>query len=143
MGFRSLVLFILAPLLLAPAAFYGQTPQAEPEPRYDTNSIAAINVMVVVAGQREVAKGNPLSGTHLLVRPESAKTDSDTLDVYLAPADYLKDFEVAFVKGDRLQVTGCKVKYGGNSMILAREVRRDTTTLYLRDNRGNPFWKKS
>ena len=140
MGFRSLAVFlILAPLVAALAAASGQTPQAEPEPRYDSGTV--IDMMVVVTDRREVPKGNPLNGSHLTVRPESAKTDSETMDVYLSPTDFIKDFDVTFAKGDRLQVIGSKVKYAGNALVLAREVRRDTTTLYLRDAKGTPLWK--
>jgi hypothetical protein len=95
----------------------------------------------VVSDLREVPRGNPLSGTHLIVRLESAKESSETIDVYLGPADYLKDFEVTYVKGDRVQVIGSKVKYQGAPLILARQVRRDATTIYLRDEHGTPYWR--
>jgi hypothetical protein len=46
---------------------------------------------------------------HLIVRPETAKANSETTDVYLAPDDYLKDFGCHYAKGDRIQVKGSKV----------------------------------
>jgi hypothetical protein len=98
-------------------------------------------MMTVVADLREVPRGSPLSGTHLIVRPESAKEGSEIIDVYLGPASYLKDFDVTFEKGDRVQVIGSKVKYGGASIVLARQVRRDSTTIYLRDEHGIPYWR--
>jgi hypothetical protein len=137
MGFRSVVIFFLVtPLLFGLAASGGQT---EPEPRYD--AATTVDVMTVVVDQREVPRAEPLGGTHLMVRLESAKENSETIDVYLGPVAYLKDFEVTFAKGDRLQVTGSKVKYGGGIVILARQVRRDSTTIYLRDEHGTPYWK--
>ena len=140
MGLRIVVVFFLvAPLLLGLTASSGQTAQAEPEPRYD--SATTVDMMMVVADLREVPRGSALPGTHLIVRPESAKENSETIDVYLGPANYLKDFEVTFAKGDRVQVVGSKVKYGGAAVILARQVRRDSTTLYLRDEHGIPYWK--
>lgn len=140
MGFRSLLVCAgLAPLLTAFAASSGQTAQAEPEPRYD--AAATIDIMAVVADEREVASSSPLGGVHLLVRPETAKSGNEPIDVYLCPADFLKEFGIDFVKGDRLQIVGSKVKYGGNPLILAREVRRDTSTVYLRDQKGQPYWK--
>ena len=139
MGLRIIVVLLVAPLLLGLTASSGQTAQAEPEPRYD--SATTVDMMAVVAELREVPRGSPLSGSHLMVRPESAKENSETIDVYLGPATYLKDFEVAFAKGDRLQVIGSKVKYGGASVVLARQVRRDSTTLYLRDEHGIPYWR--
>ncbi|MGA3016163.1 MAG: hypothetical protein ABSF62_03520 [Bryobacteraceae bacterium] len=140
MGLRSIVVFFLvAPLLPGLTASSGQTAQAEPEPRYD--SATTVDMMTVVAEMREVPRGSPLSGSHLIVRPESAKENSETIDVYLGPANYLKDFDVTFAKGDRVQVIGSKVKYGGASVVLARQVRRDSTTIYLRDEHGIPYWR--
>ena len=140
MGLRSIVVFFLvAPVLLGLTASSGQTAQAEPEPRYD--SATTVDMMTVVADVREVPRGNPLSGSHLMVRLDSAKETSETIDVYLGPANYLKDFEVTFAKGNRVQVIGSKVKYGGAPVVLARQVRRESTTLYLRDENGTPYWR--
>jgi len=140
MGLRIAVVFFLAvPLLLGVTPYSGQAAQAEPEPRYD--AATTVDTMTVVADLREVPRGNPLSGTHLIVRMESAKENSETIDVYLGPTDYLRDFEVTFAKGDRVQVIGSKVKYGGAPLILARLVRRDATTIYLRDEHGTPYWR--
>jgi|ERR1035438_4839538 hypothetical protein len=135
----SAVFFGVAPLLMAWAAASDQKAPAETEPRYDPAT--TIDMMVVVTDLKEVAAGNPLSGYHLIVRPESARAGSETMDVYLAPADYLKDFDCHFAKGDRFQVKGSKIKYNGNTLVLAREVRLNSTTLYLRDERGVPYWK--
>ena len=140
MGFRTVVVFFLvAPLLLGLTASSGQTAQAEPEPRYD--SATTVDMMTVVADVREVPRGNPLSGSHLMVRLDSAKEASETIDIYLGPANSLKDFEVTFAKGNRVQVIGSKVKYGGAPVVLARQVRRESTTLYLRDENGTPYWR--
>jgi hypothetical protein len=133
------VFFCVAPLLMALASPSDQKETAPAaEPRYDTAT--TIEVMVVVAEVKEVALGNPLSGGHLMVRPEGSKSNAETMDVYLAPADYLKDMGCQFAKGDRIQVTGSKVKFNGNNVVLAREVRMNSTTLYLRDDHGAPYW---
>jgi hypothetical protein len=110
------------------------------EPRYDTAT--NVNVMMVVTDVKDVAEGSPLNGLHLIVRPESAKGNSETTDVYLAPDDYLKDFGCHFTKGDRIQVKGSKVKYNGGPVVLASEIRLEATTVYLRDEHGVPYWKK-
>ena len=143
MRFRtSVAFFCVAPLLLALASPSDQKETAAAdEPRYDTTS--TIDLIMVVAEAKDVPDGNPLAGAHLIMRPESAKSNSETTDVYLAPNDYMKDFNCHFVKGDRLQVKGSKVKYNGNTVVLAREVRMESTTVYLRDDRGVPYWKKS
>jgi hypothetical protein len=132
-------LFGLAPLLVALAAAAGQKTTPEAEPHYDTAT--TIDMMFVVTDTKEAPAGTPLSGYHLIVRPDSARIGSETMDVYLAPADYLKGFDCHFAKGDRFQVKGSKIKYNGSTLVLAREVRLNSTTLYLRDERGVPYWK--
>ena len=139
MRFRTSAVFLsLAPLLMALAATSDRKAPAEPEPRYD--AATTIDTMVVVTDAKEVPAGNPLSGAHLIVRPESARIGSETMDVYLGPADYLKGFDCHFAKGDRIQVKGSKIKYNGSTVVLAREVRLNATTLYLRDGSGVPYW---
>jgi hypothetical protein len=142
MRFRtSAAFFCVAPLLMALAVpFDRKDTAAADEPRYDTAT--NIDVMMVVSDVKEVADGNPLAGAHLMMRPDSAKANAETTDVYLAPDEYLKDFGCHFAKGDRLQVKGSKVKFNGATVVLAREVRIDSTTVYLRDEHGVPYWKK-
>jgi hypothetical protein len=143
MRFRtSLALLCAAPVLMALGIPSDQKDTASAsEPRYDAGT--STDSMVVVADVKEVAAGNPLDGLHLIVRPESARGNSETTDVYLAPDDYMKDFGCHFAKGDRIQVKGSKVKFNGGSVVLAREVRLESTTVYLRDEQGVPYWKKS
>jgi hypothetical protein len=135
----SAVVFCAAPLLLALAAPSDQKETtAAAEPHYDTAT--TIDVLAIVTEVKDVTAGNPLSGAHLMVRLEGTKASSEILDVYLAPADYLKDMDCHFAKGDRIQVKGSKVKFNSGSTVLAREVRMDSNTLYLRDEHGVPYW---
>jgi Flp pilus assembly protein CpaB len=134
----SALFLCAAPLLLALAAHSSQKDNAA-EPQYDTAT--NIDVMVVVVDVKDVPVGSPLNGTHLMVRPEMSKNNSETTDVYLAPDDYLKDFGCHFAKGDRIQVKGSKVRFNGAAAVLAREVRLEATTVYLRDDHGVPYWK--
>ena len=103
------------------------------DPRYDVATV--IDVDATVMDLRQVPRNSPLSGLHLTV-----KIESDTIDVFLGPIDFLKEFEITFAKGDKLEIIGSKVKFGGAHIVLARQVRRDETTLYLRDAKGKPHW---
>ena len=117
------------------AAVPGQTGQAQPEPRYDTATVVSLSMTVTEI--REVPKGSPLSGLHLIV------ADSDreaTTEVYVAPTHYLKELQITYARGDRLQITGSKVKFGSGAIVLAREVRRNVDTAYFRDEKGKPYW---
>ena len=134
----SQVVAVLLGLLsaAAPVVTAGQATKTEQEPAYNPASI--INVMATVTDIREAPKTDPLSGVHLMV-----KTDKETLDSHLGPVDFVKDCGVAFKKGDRIQVIGSRVKSGDGFVLLVREVRKDNSTLYLRDQKGNPNWPPS
>ena len=62
------------------------------------------------------------------------------MSVYLGPAEFIESFGLTFRKGDNLHITGSKVRNSGDSIVLAREVRRDSATLYLRNRNGDPYW---
>ena len=140
MRFRTRCALLAIPALSIAFAAAGNKPSDAPaEPRYDTATV--VDVSMVVVETREVAKGNPFAGTHLMVRPESSRQDSEAQDVYLAPSEFIKQFNLTFHAGDRIEVIGSKVKMGTTQMILARELRRSDTTLIIRDQKGDPVWK--
>ena len=53
---------------------------------------------------------------------------------------FVKSYELAFSKGDQLEVTGTKVKFEGVDTIFAREVKRGGDTFVFRDKDGKPIW---
>ncbi len=126
----------LAALLFVPSAlFAAKGTQPDQTPRYDTQTVKDFTGVVV--GVREDDQNAALPGIHLSVRE-----DQETYDVYLAPVSFLKLFDVEFAKGDQVQVNGSRVKCGNDTVILAKEVRRGETTVYLRDESGKPFWTR-
>lgn len=108
----------------------------EQDPAYDTNTV--IEVTATVAEVRTVPAGKLLSGIHLII-----SADKVTMDVYLGPFEFVKEFdELPLVEGNRFQIVGSRVKTNAGMVLLAREVRKGGTTLYLRNNRGEPYWKR-
>jgi hypothetical protein len=107
--------------------------KADPGPRYDTQTVIAFEAVVSEVRTKESMP----EGVSLMV-----KNDSDAAwTVYLGPADFVKGFDITFKKGDRIHVTGSKVKLGGGEvLVLAREVRKESATLYLRGKEGEPYW---
>jgi hypothetical protein len=123
-------------LLVSASAFTAGPDQLQKtysEPRYDPAGEIDINGTVVSV--REVPRGNPLSGLHLVVSTQSGEIDS-----YLGPADFVKEFDVTFSKGDTVNIIGSRVTFGGARVLLARQVRKGDVCLYLRDDTGYPNW---
>jgi hypothetical protein len=129
MTFRTI--FGVAVLLLlgaARTASAGIDNKTEPAPRFDPSAVVNFEATVLEVKTSAVVT--------LLV-----KTDTESsVDVYLGPVDFVKSFDITFRKGDRIHVAGSKVKSAGVTLVLAREVRKDSTTLYLRGKNGDPYW---
>ena len=132
MIFRIPALLLLLAALLIPRPARGGPPSSG-EPRYDPAT--TVEFTAVVTASREVPRDSPMHGLHLTV--ENAK---ESFDVYLGPMEYMKQFHFTFAKGDRIDIAGSRLKYGGTTVVLAREVRRQSQTMYLRDSAGNPYW---
>jgi hypothetical protein len=74
-------------------------------------------------------------GLHLTLKTENA-----TYTVLVGPVQFVKDKGFAFAKGDEIEVTGSKVKYG--DALIAREIKKGDKTLTLRNEQGIPEWSR-
>jgi hypothetical protein len=125
----------LAALALAVPALAAQhgDQMAMPGMSYDkateTTITGTIDNVVEVPGQQ------PMSGVHLVL-----STAEGTVHVHAGPATYLAAKKVSFQKGDKVQVIGSRIKGEGFEAILARQVKRGSQTVVLRDATGKPLW---
>ena len=67
-------------------------------------------------------------------------TGSGKLVVRLGPRRYLAQQGFQIADGDRIVVTGSKVRIGDEEAIIARQVKCRNRSLTLRDKRGKPQW---
>ena len=74
-------------------------------------------------------------GIHLQV-----KTDTETVPVHLGPSWYLSNQDVQIRQGDKIKVTGSRVKIQEKPAIIASSVTKGTEVLTLRDDKGMPVW---
>ncbi len=102
-------------------------------PSYDPKTETTITG--VIQEVKEVPSPGRGSGTHLVV-----KTEKDVLDIHVGPTWYLKQQKYAFVKDDQIEVIGSQVKYQGDDVIVARQIKKGSNTWTLRDVRGIPLW---
>ncbi|MBZ5596290.1 MAG: hypothetical protein LAP39_28930 [Acidobacteriia bacterium] len=133
MSLGPLALLSLTAFAAGLATVTDKAVKVDADPRYDVATV--INVEATVMDTRVAPRTSPMSGLHLTV-----KIESETIDVYLGPVDFLKEFDITLAKGDKIELIGSKVKFDGARIVLARQVRRDETTLYLRDAKGKPHW---
>ena len=102
-------------------------------PKYDVSK--EVTIKGTIDNIQEMAMGKGEAGVHLMV-----KTSTETIEVRLCPSGFLKDFEVAFEKGQQVEVTGSRIKIDEKEVILAREVVSGNSTVVLRDKHGAPVW---
>lgn len=74
-------------------------------------------------------------GTHLAL-----KEITETLEVHMAPAAFLKEYGIVINPGEKIQVTGVKVNFDGKPAVLARSVSVRNETFTFRDEKGRPLW---
>jgi DNA/RNA endonuclease YhcR with UshA esterase domain len=80
----------------------------------------------------------PVSGTmgsHITV-----KNETSTIEVHLAPASFMKQYEVNIRKGDNVTVVGSRISFEGKTALIAKSVAIGRETFIFRDPAGKPLW---
>ena len=108
----------------------------EQESVYNPSSV--VDLTGVVEGIRDVQTPASVCGIHFMIRTERG----EEIDAYIGPATFVKDFVTTFRGNSPIRVVGSKVRSGRMTVLLARELHKGETTLYLRDKEGKPHWVK-
>lgn len=75
------------------------------------------------------------TGSHI-----SVKTAEGAVEVHLAPAKFLKEYEISFKPGEDVKVIGAKATVDGKPGLLAKTVTVGQDTFAFRDDNGKPLW---
>ena len=106
---------------------------------YDPSTVVTVKGTVQDLQSNAVAQGHNGrmggTGTHLVL-----KTDKESMTVLVGPSSFLTEKNFSLAKGDKIEVTGSKVKYGGSDAIIAREIKKGDAVLTLRNEQGVPQW---
>ena len=120
--------------LAVAATMFAGPAGASSGPAYNPSTAVAIEGAVTAV--KVVPVGQPLPGVHVNV-----KTKNESLEVYVAPRDFMNFLKTNFAPGDKITVNGSRVKNGSADVILAREVSDGVDTIELRDLYGAPVWE--
>jgi len=74
-------------------------------------------------------------GSHITV-----KNETSSIEVHLAPASFMKQYEINIRKGDNVTVVGSKITFEGKSALIAKSVAVGQETFNFRDPSGKPLW---
>ena len=125
------------PLLLLVWASPGLSQKAPPQdvslPKYDLQTETKTDGVIDEVNQLSVGKRKDF--TELII-----KRGEDKLHIYVCPKPFQDEIGLSLGKGDRIEVTGSKVKQEASEVILARQMVKGTDTLMFRDDKGNPVW---
>jgi DNA/RNA endonuclease YhcR with UshA esterase domain len=86
-------------------------------PKYDVALEAKFKGVEEEVKDRECPISGGGMGSHFMI-----KADGKLVEVHIAPTKFVKSYEVAFQKGDIVEITGMKVEFQGVDAILAREI---------------------
>jgi hypothetical protein len=70
------------------------------------------------------------------------KTEGKTLTVHVGPSWFLEKHMFALAQGDAIEVIGSKIALDGGEILIAREIKKGSETLVLRDAQGYPEWSR-
>lgn len=71
------------------------------------------------------------------------QTDYGEMKVYLGPSWFLKKQKIKISVGEQLEITGSKIYYNGEPLVMAAEIRKEGWILRLRNKyNGTPFWEQ-
>jgi len=104
-------------------------------PKYDPATEAVFKGTVQEVKDRQCPVSGGL-GSHVVLKLD----DGTTIEVHLAPTKFVKTYELVFNVGDRIEVTGSKVKFEGVDTIFAREVKCGNDVYVFRSKDGKPVW---
>ncbi|HLI30222.1 MAG TPA: hypothetical protein VKV79_03860 [Terriglobia bacterium] len=99
------------------------------------NPATEVTIKGTVEKVQTISSRGGWNGTHLML-----KTKSGPLEVHLGPSSYVRGKKFEFAKGDKVEVTGSKVKYQDQEVVIAREVKKGGKVLTLRNAQGIPEW---
>lgn len=97
-------------------------------PKYDPAK--EVTVKGTVQEVHQIAQGD--------VTELAVKSGDKTVQVYLAPAEFLKEIDCWIKAGDQVEIVGAKSPESDE--ILARAVTFGNNTMTLRDSKGVPIW---
>src|SRR5579883_578895 len=110
-----LIVFTAVVALTGWAAMPGKAQMHRGSPMY--NPATEMTVKGSVEEVNLVKGPGRWGGTHLIL-----KTEKESVDVHVGPSWFLAQNKMSFAKGDQVEVTGSRVKFGGKDALIAREI---------------------
>lgn len=110
---------------------------------FDPNTVETLHGTVVSVeqihgqgcGQGRRGRGGKGYGVHLTL-----KTSDGQIPVHVGPNWFLDQQRLTIAQGDELEVTGSRVVFQGEPVIIAAQIKKGEQTVRLREDNGIPVW---
>lgn len=131
------IILIIALVMFFTGNIYSQNgwgPGSNYNRMYDVNTVETIKGSVTSIDQ--ISHGNRMSkGIHIKLNSKS-----ENITVHLGPSWYIENQDIQINKSDEITVTGSRVNYEGEMIIIAKEIIKGDEVLTIRDDKGYPYW---
>jgi hypothetical protein len=121
-------------VLAAPGQTQKKATDDQALPRYDPAQEVKVKGEVLEVKDYECPVSGGM-GAHLVLH-----TSEGPLEVHLALASFLTDFQITFAKGDKVEILGNKITFHDMPAMLVRKVIKNDVEYAFRDAKGNPLW---
>jgi hypothetical protein len=135
-GTRAFSGILMALLLAGAGNVISQEKNTSPQTAYvyDSSTQQTVNGWVVSGREFQCPVSGAL-GSHITM-----KTESGTIEVHLAPASFIKQYEINIRKDDNVTVVGSRIMFEGKPALIAKSVVIGRDTYNFRDPKGRPLW---
>jgi hypothetical protein len=130
-GLFCIPLFLL--LVLTPGLSQTAQPDDGSTPKY------GLHIETKTKGAVDEVKLLPL-GTRKNFTELIIMSGDDKVHIGVCPNPFQEQMGIKFSEGDKIAVTGSKVKQETSDVILSRELVKGTDNLLFRDDKGRPVW---
>jgi len=133
---RQLGVMLLAICVFIWPSSFAQKPDfSETDPKYDISKEATFKGVVGEIEDRICPMGGDMR-FHLMLR-----MGNETYEVHVAPVNFVKIYKATFRKGDPVEIIGVRTQIRGAVAIVPRKIKLSGSTLFFRDEKGEPIWQ--
>lgn len=131
---RGIIRVILGAGLISLGTAAAQNNQLSHENyRYDTGKQVVLKGTVAEVREYQCPVSGSV-GTHIVLK------EDQEIEIHLAPAAFLKKYEIEIKKGDQVEIQGAKFTFEGKPALMARVVAENNVIYAFRDSSGKPLW---
>lgn len=131
---RGIIRTILTTGLILLGTALAQNSPSQESYKYDTSKQTVIKGTVAEVREYQCPVSGSI-GIHLIM-----KQDTGAVEIHVAPAAFLKKYEIEIKKGDQVEIQGAKFTYEGKPAVMAKVIAADNVTYAFRDQNGKPLW---